>query len=278
VHPDGELAVARAAAAVGLPMVLSLAASYSIEEVAGAADGTRWCQFYLPADRELGASLLARAKAARYTAIVVTVDAVTTGWRPRDLQNAYLPFLHGAGVASYASDPVFQRAAGGPVSDWHAAMTLMANERSFRWEDLAFIREHWAGPIVLKGIVHPDDARRAADQGMDGIVVSNHGGRQVDGAIAALDALPAVASAVGDQLTVLFDSGIRTGADVVKALALGARAVLVARPYAFGLALDGQAGVEHVLRCLLAETQLTMILAGVPRAADLASSDLVQVD
>jgi L-lactate dehydrogenase (cytochrome) len=276
VHPDGELAVARAAAAVGLPMVLSLASTYDIEQVAEASgDATRWCQFYLPANRELGASLLARAKAAGYSAIVVTLDAVTTGWRPRDLGGAYLPFLHGTGVASYVSDPVFQRAAGGgPVSvndwDWDGAMTLMANDRTFGWQDLAFIREHWDGPIILKGILHPDDARRATDAGMDGIVVSNHGGRQIDGAIASLDALPAVVSAVGDQLTVLFDSGIRTGADVVKAVALGARAVLVARPYTFGLALAGQAGVEHVLRCLLAETQLTMTLAGASRLTDLS--------
>jgi L-lactate dehydrogenase (cytochrome) len=276
VHPDGELAVARAAAAVGVPLVLSLAASHSIEEVAAASGGgTRWCQFYLPADRELGVSLLARARAAGYGAIMVTLDAVTTGWRPRDLDNAYLPFLQGAGVASYVSDPVFQRAAGGPVLSWDDAMTLMANDRTFGWRDLAFIREHWEGPVLLKGILHPDDARRAADSGVDGIVVSNHGGRQVDGAIAALDALPAVVDAVGDRLTVLLDSGVRTGADVVKALVLGARAVLIARPYAFGLALDGQDGVEHVVRCLLAETQLTMILAGVSRASDLAGSGLV---
>ena len=137
------------------------------------------------------------------------------------------------------------------------------------WDDLAFLREHWDGPIALKGIQHPDDARRAVDAGMDGVVVSNHGGRQVDGAIASLDALPAIAEAVGDRVDVLFDSGVRTGADVVKALALGARAVLLGRPYVYGLGLAGEAGVRHVLRCVLAELELTMALAGVTHPGEL---------
>ncbi|MFD0903030.1 lactate 2-monooxygenase [Actinomadura sediminis] len=271
LHPDGELAVARAAAAEGVPMVLSTAASHSMEEVAEAGgEGPRWYQLYWPKDRDLAASFLERAKTSGYTALVVTLDTFTMAWRPRDLDRAYLPFLRGIGVANYFADPVFQRAVGGPVTDANRDTALLhwvANfgNPSLTWDDLAFLREHWDGPIALKGIQHPDDARRAADAGMDGVIVSNHGGRQVDGAIASLDALPGVVEAVGDRTTVLFDSGIRTGADAVKALALGAKAVLLARPYAYGLALGGQAGVQHVLRCFQAEMELTMALAGIAR-------------
>ncbi|QFG20977.1 lactate 2-monooxygenase [Actinomadura sp. WMMB 499] len=271
MHPDGEPAVARAAAAEGVPMVLSTAASHHMEDVAEAGgEGPRWYQLYWPKDRDLAVSFLERAKAAGYTALVVTLDTFTMAWRPRDLDQAYLPFLRGIGVANYFSDPVFQRAVGGPVTAANRDMALLhwvANfgNPSLTWDDLRFLREHWDGPIALKGIQHPDDARAAVDAGMDGVIVSNHGGRQVDGAIASLDALPGVVDAVGDRTTVLFDSGIRTGADAVKALALGAKAVLLARPYAYGLALAGQAGVQHVLRCFQAEMELTMALAGISR-------------
>ncbi|WP_242886878.1 lactate 2-monooxygenase [Actinomadura litoris] len=276
LHPDGELATARAAAAEGLTAVLSTAASHSMEDVAEAAgDGApRWYQLYWPKDRDLAVSFLERAKAAGYTALVVTLDTFTLAWRPRDLDRAYLPFLRGVGVANYFADPVFQRAVGGPVTGANRQAALLhwvANfgNPSLTWDDLAFLREHWDGPIALKGIQHPDDARRAVDAGMDGVIVSNHGGRQVDGAVAALDALPAVVAAVGGRASVLFDSGVRTGADVVKALALGARAVLVGRPYAYGLALGGQAGVQHVLRCLQAELELTLALSGLTRPGQL---------
>ncbi|WP_067483017.1 lactate 2-monooxygenase [Actinomadura hibisca] len=281
-HPEGELAVARAAAATGLPMVLSTAASFTLEEVAEAnGAGPRWYQLYWPKDRDLAVSLLERAKAAGYTALVVTLDTFTLAWRPRDLDQAYLPFLRGIGVANYFADPVFQQAIGGPVTAANRDMALLhwvANfgDPSLTWDDLAFLREHWDGPIVLKGIQHPDDARRAVDAGMDGVVVSNHGGRQVDGAIASLDALPPVADAVGHQTTVLFDSGVRTGADIAKALALGAKAVLVARPYAYGLALGGEAGVRHVLRCLQADLELTMALAGLRTPAEVTLDALVR--
>jgi lactate 2-monooxygenase len=207
-----------------------------------------------------------RAEQAGYAALVVTLDTWLLAWRPRDLQGAYLPFLKGEGVANYFSDPVFRGALertpeedpGPAIGHW---AYQFANP-SVRWDDLAWLREQTGLPIVLKGIQHADDARRAVDAGMDGIVVSNHGGRQVDGAIGALEALPAARAAVGDAFPVLFDSGIRSGADVVKALCLGADAVCLGRPYVWGLALAGQAGVEHVLRCLLAELDLTLALSG----------------
>ncbi|MEU8266357.1 lactate 2-monooxygenase [Sphaerisporangium sp. NPDC049002] len=275
VHPDGELAVARAAAAQGVPMVLSTAASYSMEEVAEAnGDGPRWFQLYWSKDRDVVASFLARAKASGYTALVVTLDTHTLGWRPRDLDKAYLPFLRGIGVANYFTDPAFQKAVGGAIDDSNRDAAILRwattfGDPSLSWDDLAFLRDHWDGPIVLKGIQHPDDALRAVDAGMDGVVVSNHGGRQVDGAIGSLDALPGVVEAVGDRTTVLFDSGIRTGPDVIKALALGAQAVLLARPYAYGLALAGESGVRHVIRCLLAELEIAMALTGTTRPTDL---------
>ena len=267
VHPDGELAVGRAAAALGLPAILSTAASHTIEQVAETmGDASRWYQLYWPKDRDLAASFVARAGAAGYSALVVTLDTWMLGWRPRDLQNAYLPFLKGEGVANYFSDPVFRAALERtPEEDPGAAIGHWVYEfanPSVTWDDLAWLREQTSLPIVLKGILHEDDARRAQDAGMDGLIVSNHGGRQVDGSIAALDALPAVRAAVGQELAVLYDSGIRSGADVFKALALGADAVCVGRPFVWGLALDGQAGVEQVLRCLLGEFDLTLALSG----------------
>ncbi|WP_018656962.1 lactate 2-monooxygenase [Actinomadura flavalba] len=281
-HPDGELATARAAAATGLTTILSTAASYTLEEVAAAnGDGSRWFQLYWPKDRDLAVSFLERAKAAGYTALVVTLDTFTLAWRPRDLDQAYLPFLRGVGVANYFSDPVFQRAVGGPVTAENRDTAILHwaagfGNPSLTWDDLAFLREHWDGPIALKGIQHPDDARRAVDTGMDAVIVSNHGGRQVDGAVASLDALPAVADAAGSQLTVLFDSGVRTGSDIAKALALGAKAVLVGRPYAYGLALGGEAGVRHVLRCLMADLELSLALAGLTRPSELSLDTLVR--
>jgi lactate 2-monooxygenase len=274
LHPDGELATARAAGALGLPMVLSTASSYTIEEVAEAnGAGPRWYQLYWPNDEEVCASLLRRAQAAGYTTLVVTLDTWTLAWRPHDLDGAYLPFLRGVGTAIPFSDPAFRAGLAQPPEDDLQAAVLhwvpMFTGTDKSWDRLPFLREQWSGPIVLKGVLHPDDARRAAAAGMDGIVVSNHGGRQVDGAIGALDALPAVVDAVGSRIEVLFDSGIRTGADVVKALALGARAVLVGRPVAYGLAHGGEAGVRHVLRSLLADLDLTIGLSGCRTLSDL---------
>ena len=266
-HPDGELATARAAAALQLPYVHSTAAAHSFEQVAEAnGTGPRWYQLYWPTDNDVCISFLSRAKAAGYSALVVTLDTTLLGYRPADLDRGFLPFLRLQGLANYLGDPAFLAGLAKPPEEDPASAVLrwtqMFPNPGLSWRDLPFLREHWDGPIVLKGICSADDARLAADNGMDGIVVSNHGGRQVDGAIAALDALPAIAAAVGDRLTVLFDSGIRSGADVVKALALGAQTVLIGRPVLYGLALGGQQGVEHVLRCLLADLDLTLALSG----------------
>ncbi|MFI0150515.1 lactate 2-monooxygenase [Streptomyces lydicus] len=280
MHPEAEPAAARAAAAQGVPYILSSASSTPMEEVAAAmGDGERWFQLYWAKDREVTRSFLDRAKAAGYSALFVTLDTPLLAWRPRDLDQAYLPFLHGVGTANYFTDPAFRAGLAKPVhEDPNAAVRHfvgMFADPAKTWPDLAFLRENWDGPIVLKGILHPDDALRAAEAGVDGVVVSNHGGRQVAGSIAAADALPGVVEAAGDRLTVLFDSGIRSGDDIVKALALGARSVLVGRPYAYGLGLDGQAGVEHVIRCLLAELDLTLALSGHSRPATLTVDDLV---
>ncbi|GAA1671156.1 lactate 2-monooxygenase [Fodinicola feengrottensis] len=279
VHPDAETAAAKAAAAQQVPFVLSSASSTPMEQVAEAmGDAERWFQLYWPKDPEVTKSFLKRAKDSGYRVLVVTLDTFILAWRPRDLDQAYLPFLRGVGTANYFSDPAFQAGLDKPVEeDPQAAVghfIQMFNDPTKTWENLPFLRENWDGPIVLKGIQHPDDARLAADAGMDGIVVSNHGGRQVNGAIGSVDALPGIVDAVGDHLEILFDSGIRTGDDIAKALALGARGVLLGRPYVYGLALDGQVGVEHVIRCILAEFELTLALSGHSTPSSLTRSDL----
>jgi lactate 2-monooxygenase len=281
LHEEGELATARAAASVGLPLVTSTASATTLEEIADAnGDSPRWYQLYWPNDDELAASLVRRAEAAGYSALVLTVDNYLPGWKPRDLQQAYLPFLEGVGIAQYLSDPVFQSGLEKPPDeDMGAAvghfLGVFANPR-LTWERLDWLRGTTSLPIVLKGILHPDDAREARERGVDGIVVSNHGGRQIDGAIASLEALPPIIDAVGDGMAILLDSGIRSGADILKALALGADAVLIGRPYLWGLALDGQSGVETVLRSLLAELDLTMTLSGFTSVAEIDSSVLRQ--
>jgi lactate 2-monooxygenase len=282
VHAEGELASARAAAALGVPYILSTAASHSIEQVAAAMGGaSRWYQLYWPRERDLAASFVGRAERAGYEAIVLTLDTWFLGWRPRDLKNAYLPFLKGEGVANYFSDPVFRAALEKPPEEdigpaiGHWAYQF-ANP-TVNWDDLAWLKEQTSLPVLLKGIVHVEDARRAQELGVDGLLVSNHGGRQVDGSLGALDALGAIREAVGEDLALLFDSGVRTGADVFKALALGANAVCIGRPYVWGLALAGQGGVEHVLRCLLAEFDLTLALSGYTEIAQLDPSALAEI-
>ena len=271
-HPDGELASARAAAAQGLTFIHSTAAAHSIEDVAAASgEAPRWYQLYWPAEQEVASSLVTRAEAAGFAAIVVTLDTFMMGWRPTDLNAAYLPFLQGTGIANYLTDPAFNAPLNedAPLGDRVFRWAAIFGNPRLTWADLAWLRERTALPIVLKGVLHPDDGRSAVDAGVDGVVVSNHGGRQVDGAIAALDALPGVLDAVGGAVPVLVDSGVRTGADVVKAMCLGAAAVLYGRPYVYGLGLGGQAGVEHVLRCLLGELDVTMALSGHRTLAEL---------
>jgi lactate 2-monooxygenase len=276
-HPEGELAVARAVAATGIPMVLSSAASHSLEEVAEeTGDVPRWFQLYWVNDREVALSLVERAERAGYGAIVLTLDTLTLGWRPRDLRNAYLPFVTGEGCAQFFSDPIFRsRLEQSPEEDVLAAAVAMLKtfpNLGLTWDDLSWLRGQTGLPLLVKGILTSEDALRARECGLDGIVVSNHGGRQVDGAVAALDALVEVRAALGRDAVVLMDSGIRRGADVLKALALGADAVLLGRPYAYGLAVGGQEGVETVIRYLIAETDLTLALVGATRAGDLDSS------
>jgi isopentenyl diphosphate isomerase/L-lactate dehydrogenase-like FMN-dependent dehydrogenase len=262
-------------------MVLSTASSRSLEEVAEAqGDAPRWFQLYWPRDPDLAASLLGRAERAGYGAIVVTLDTWMLAWRPRDLELAYLPFLQGEGIANYLSDPVFRATLPTPPEEDMAGAVRhflsVFSDPSVTWTGLSFLRENTRLPIVLKGILHPDDARRAVDHGVDGILVSNHGGRQVDGSIAALDALPGVVDAVPESLPVLFDSGIRSAADAFVALALGARAVLLGRPYIWALAVAGEEGVAELLRGFLAELDLTFALSGHTRPDQLGREALVR--
>jgi L-lactate dehydrogenase (cytochrome) len=282
VHPDAEKAVAAATASLGLPSVLSTVSSVPLEEVAeSAGDGPRWFQLYWPAEDAVTDSLVARAAEAGYEAVVVTLDTRLLAWRPRDLATAYLPFLHAEGLANYLTDPVFLRDVAEPsehVSEQQAQVMRwiqVFSDPSQTWERLRGLCERSPLPVLVKGIQHPDDARLALDAGVAGLVVSNHGGRQVDNAVGALEMLPSVVDAVDGAVPVLFDSGVRTGADAAVAIALGARAVLVGRPWVWGLALAGEDGVRHVFRCLLAELDLTMALAGFPDLGHLTREVLV---
>jgi lactate 2-monooxygenase len=276
----GDLATARAAAITGVPMVASTLSNDPLEAVArDIGAGTGFFQLYTPTDRELAESLVRRAEAAGFKAIVVTLDTWLTGWRPRDLNDSNFPQLRGAALANYFSDPRFRALLAKPPQE-DPATAIMTWARIFgkplTWADLPWLRSLTKLPLILKGICHPDDARRAINGGVDGIYCSNHGGRQANGGAAAIDMLPGVVAAAG-KTPVLFDSGVRSGTDVVKALALGATAVGVGRPYAYGLALDGVDGVVHVLRCLLAEADLLMAVDGYPTLADLKPEALMRV-
>jgi isopentenyl diphosphate isomerase/L-lactate dehydrogenase-like FMN-dependent dehydrogenase len=297
-HPESDAAVARAAAAENVPMIFSSQASTPMEEcTAVMGDAPRWFQLYMSTSDDVVRSFVARAERCGCEAIVLTLDTTMLGWRLRDLDLAFLPFAVGKGIAQYVADPEFQRqvdeapvpqrgrvtatalrslwtlARAYPGSTWRnlrsprprqAAMTFVDTftRPSLNWNDLALIRDATRLPLLLKGILHPDDARRAVEHGVDGIVVSNHGGRQVDGAIASLDALPGVVAAVDGRLPVLLDSGIRGGADIFKALAQGATAVLIGRPYCYGLAIAGETGVREVIQNFLADLDLTLGLSG----------------
>lgn len=316
-HSEADLAVARAAAAHQIPMIFSNQASFPMEECsAQMAQAPRWFQLYWSKSNELVASLVQRAEACGCDAIVVTLDTTMLGWRERDLDLAYLPFMQGKGIAQYVSDPVFQKmldepeAAGAPdvkpqinlqtltnltrlmakypgstLGNFRSKRPLQAVRKftnvysrpSLSWQDLLFLRQCTRLPILLKGILHPEDAKMAVDAGVDGIVVSNHGGRQVDGSISSITALPHVIEAVKGQIPVLMDSGIRNGAHAFKALALGAKAVCIGRPYVYGLALGGEQGVREVLKNILADFELTMGLAGCKEVDEINTSMLMKI-
>jgi len=321
VDDDADLAIARAAAGLGIPTVLSSQASVPMERVAAeGGGGPLWFQLYWSSSDELVESFIARAEAIGAHAVVVTLDTQLLGWRPRDLDKAFLPFIRGMGIAQYTSDPVFRRLVAERVAARAAGTapppeksrvtpsairTLIdmtrrypgrfgANLRSgeprvavetfldvfsrsnLQWSDLAFLRERTKLPIVLKGIQHPDDAKRALDAGIDGIVVSNHAGRQIDGAIGSLDALPGIVDAIAGRAPVLFDSGVRSGVDVFRALALGAAAVLVGRPWVYGMAIAGEEGAREALRNLVAEFDLVLGLSGHRSIAELSPEVLVR--
>jgi len=267
LHERAEHATAEAAADVGVPTVLSSLSSTPMEAVADALGSTpKWFQFYWSSDERIARSFLTRAEDAGYDAIVITVDAPILGWRERLIERGYYPFLEGDGVANYFSDPAFRdRLDVPPAEDTEAAVEEFLEifgDASLTWDDLSFVREETDLPIVIKGILDPRDAELAVEHGVDAIGVSTHGGRQVDGSITAIEALPEIADAVGDAVDITFDSGVRRAADAYKAIALGADLVMLGRPYAYGLAADGADGVRTVLRNFLAEFDLTMGLSG----------------
>ncbi len=275
----GDLATARAAARTGVPMVASTLSEDPLEDVAAQFGETPGLfQLYTPADRELAASFVKRAEAAGFKGIVVTVDTQVLGWRPRDLELASFPQLKGKCLANYFSDPLFRaKLEATPEEDVRAAALYWAlgfSDPGLSWEDLAWLRSLTDLPLLLKGICHPDDVHRAIDGGIDGIWCSNHGGRQANGGAAAIDMLRAVVEAAGDT-PVVFDSGIRGGEHIVKALALGASAVAVGRPYAWALSIGGEDGIVHMLRCLLAEADLLMAVNGYPAIGDLSPDALI---
>ena len=314
VHPEADLAVGRAAAKERLPFIFSNQASKPMEKVAAAmADSPRWFQLYWSKSNDLVASLVTRAERCGCSAIVVTLDTTLLGWRTRDLDLAYLPFLEGKGIAQYTSDPVFQRLmdepgngsaprkatfesltglfkmvkaypgngfikklrSGRPVKAVRKFTEIYSNP-ALTWKDLAFLRQHTKLPILLKGILHPEDAALAVSHGVNGIIVSNHGGRQVDGSIGTLEALPEIVKAVRAQVPVLIDGGIRAGADMFKALALGATAVCIGRPYVYGLTLAGEAGVREVAQNLMADFDLTMGLSGCKNIVEIKPEALIR--
>jgi isopentenyl diphosphate isomerase/L-lactate dehydrogenase-like FMN-dependent dehydrogenase len=310
VDPDADLGIARAAASLGIPAVLSTQASIPMERVAAeGGGGPLWYQLYWSSNDELVESLVRRAEGIGVHAIEVTLDTQQLGWRPRDLDRAFLPFIRGMGIAQYTSDPVFRDLVDARIAARRegsvppppkvrvsptAIRTLLGLKRrnvrredgelflevftrqGLQWSDLAFLRERTTLPIVLKGIQHPDDARRAKDAGMDGVVVSNHAGRQIDGAIGSLEAVPGVVDAVGDGFPVLFDSGVRGGSDLLRALALGASAVQVGRPWVYGMAIAGEEGAREALRNILAEFDLALGLSGHRTIAELSREILTR--
>ncbi|MFK3960666.1 alpha-hydroxy-acid oxidizing protein [Guptibacillus hwajinpoensis] len=278
VHEEGELATARAAAKENLPFLSSTVSSYSMEEIASESNGPRWFQLYYPNDPALAKNLVERAEKAGYSAIVITIDTVMLGYRERDRENRYSPFLLGKGIANYEADPVFcERMSLIDNATILDEMKKVFYKPSLSWDNIAYLQKITSLPIYLKGIVSAEDARTAADYGIEGIVVSNHGGRQLDGCIASLDALPSIKKEVGNELTILFDSGIRRGSDIVKVLALGADAVLIGRPYLYGLAVVGETGVRQVIQQLKEDLFISLSLAGVSSINELHDQFVHQI-
>ena len=277
VHEEGELATARAASELDVPFILSSLSSTPMEEVAEAlGDTPKYFQSYWSSDEDIARSFLDRAEDAGYDGIVLTVDAPILGWRERLVERGYYPFLEGEGVGNYFSDPAFRdRLDAPPEDDPDAAVEEFLEifgDSSLTWDDLSFLFENTDLPVHVKGVLHPEDARSAVEAGADGVGVSTHGGRQVDGSVTAIEALPGIVDEVGDEMTVTFDSGIRRGSDVFRALAVGADACLLGRPFIYGLAVGGQEGVEHVLETILADFDLTMGLAGRDDASEIDRS------
>lgn len=277
----GDMAAARASALTGVPFCASTLANDPLEDVkAACGDTPAWFQLYTPRNKELATSLIRRAEDAGYKALVVTLDTWVTGWRPRDLNASNFPQLRGRVLQNYFTDPVFRSLlAKPPEEDPAAAIFTWAATfgQVLTWDDMAWFKSVTKLPIVLKGICHPDDARRAVDSGADAVYCSNHGGRQANGGIATIDLLEDVVKAAGDT-PVLFDSGVRSGTDAVKALAMGARAVGVGRPYTYGLALGGAEGAAWVLRSILAEADLLMAVNGYPTLADVRAAGVRRTD
>jgi len=277
MHPDGEKVPATACAATGIPFVISTVSSVPMEQVAQImGDSPRWFQLYPARSRDVAQSMVSRAEKSGYEAIVVTLDTPALGWRGQDLRLGYLPFLEGKGIANYLTDPVFRSLlAKPPEEDPRAAiMQFLAvfTNPTFGWSDVDWLRSITKLPILLKGVVHPDDVRKAIDHGVSGVVVSNHGGRQLDGVPGSIRSLPEVVAAVGNQIEVLVDGGIRNGGDIVKALSLGARAVLIGRAYAYGLSAAGEAGVDRAIEILRTGMIRTMKLLGVSSVRELNRS------
>ena len=297
VHPEGDLAIAQGAAPTGIPYIFSNQGSFPMETCAAAMGETpHFFQLYWSKSRALVSSFVKRAEACGSKGIVLTLDTTLLGWRTGDLDIAYLPFLLGKGIAQYTSDPVFRDLVEQEIAQEHPELdqkspeykdlfgrtcaimfTKIYNNSATTWDDLAFLRDQTSLPIILKGILHKDDAKLAVKYGMDGILVSNHGGRQVDGSISSIAALPKIAKAVKGHIPILMDSGIRGGADVFKALALGADAVGLGRPHIFGLTLAGADGVTEVIRQLQADFELTMALSGCKNVSEINRACLVKV-
>lgn len=266
-NPEAELASARAAASLGVPFILSTFSTRSIEQVAAVMSySPRWFQLYMGKDTDVVLSMVHRAEESGYTAVVLTVDRAVHGWRERVLRDLYPPVILNRAVANFFTDPAFlAQLPKPPQEDPQGAIDLVSKiaiNPGLTWKDLLFLRKHTRIPILVKGILNPNDAQMALDHGADGVIVSNHGGRHLDGAVASLDALPKVVDLVQGRAPVLMDSGIRRGADVIKACALGASAVLVGRPYIYGLAVAGEKGVRRVVRNIIADTDITMANSG----------------